>query len=66
MKKTLTKSAPALIGMHPGITGNVSGITGDVSGITGNVSGIRGDLDACELTQEDRARGVNILDLVIS
>jgi hypothetical protein len=42
----------------------VSGITGDVSGITGNVSGITGNLDRCEISEEDRIKGVNISDLI--
>jgi hypothetical protein len=44
-------------GCHSRIVGNVTGITGDVTGISG-------DVDACGLTPEDRARGVNIYELV--
>ena len=61
-----------------GISGNVSGITGDVSGITGYVSGIwgnvtnitgdvtniTGNLDDCEITEEERKKGVNINELI--
>ena len=39
-------------------------LTGNVSGLRGGVSGLRGDIDLCELTDEDRARGVNIRFLV--
>ena len=54
------------------LTGDVSGLTGnvrwllrgDVSGLTGNVSGLRGDVDKCEITSEDREKGVSISDLV--
>lgn len=76
MKKNLRKSF--LYGNHEGINGDesriygdCSRIFGDVSGIKGNVSGVKGDcsaihgyLDRCEISEEDRKRGVNILDLV--
>ena len=39
-------------------------LTGDVSWLTGNVSGLRGDVDKCEITSEDREKGVSISDLV--
>ena len=44
MKKALTKTIGKITGMHPGIRGNVSGI--------------RGDVDACEITAEERTNGV--------
>ena len=61
-----------LRGNVSGLTGNVSGLRGDVSGLTGNVSGLRGnvswllrgDVDKCEITSEDREKGVSISDLV--
>ena len=62
MKKTLIKTSIA--GDATWLRGDVSGLTGDVSGLTGNVTGLTGDVDACELTDEDRARGVNIQDLI--
>ena len=46
------------------LTGNVSGLWGDVSGLWGDVSGLWGDVDLCELTDEERAREVNIRFLV--
>jgi hypothetical protein len=33
-------------------------------GVTGDLSGVRGDLDACEITEEDRNRGIDIKDLI--
>lgn len=53
-----------VLGAHDKISGDVSRIRGDVSGITGDVSGITGDLDDCEITEEDREKGINIKDLV--
>lgn len=47
-----------------GISGNVSGISGNVTGISGDVSGISGNVDDCELTAEDRKKGVDIQELV--
>lgn len=47
-----------------GIVGDVSGLRGDVSGIFGDATGIQGDLDDCELTDEERKRGVDIEALI--
>lgn len=54
-----------------GVTGNLSGITGDLygirgnlTGITGNLTGISGDIDDCEITDEERAKGVHIEQLI--
>ena len=78
MKKALKKDKPywgdltGITGDLTGIRGNLSGITGDLTRITGNLSGIRGDLsgitgniDECELTPEDREKGIRIQDLII-
>jgi len=48
-----------------GIRGNFSGLSGDCSGIRGNCSGFSGDLDSCEITEEERKQGINIIDLLI-
>ena len=48
----------------PGIRGNLTDISGDLSGIFGDITGIFGDLTDCELTEEDRKKGVNIKDLI--
>jgi hypothetical protein len=47
-----------------GISGDISGISGDISGISGVISGISGDIDKAEITEEERDKGVNILDLI--
>jgi hypothetical protein len=47
-----------------GIMGNLSGIIGDLTGIRGDLTGVSGDLYTCELTAEDRKRGVRVEDLV--
>lgn len=46
------------------LKGNVMGLTGDVTGLHGDVTGIRGDIDSCELTQEEREKGVDVASLV--
>ena len=80
MKKTLTKiknevyyyeGDKKIMGAHSditgdisSITGSVSGIRGDISSIRGDVSGLRGDVDDCEITEEDRKKGIDIKDLI--
>ena len=54
-----------LKGEVSGLRGNVvSGLRGDVSGLRGEVSGLRGNVDTCEITDEERKIGVDILQLV--
>ena len=55
-----------IIGNVSGIRGNVSGIRGDVSCINGDVSGIRGNLDKCNITDDEREKGIDINDLIES
>ena len=64
MKKVLKKIVSRLTGDVSGLTGDVSGLTGNVSGLTGDVSGLTGDIDECEISEEDRNKEINILDLV--
>jgi hypothetical protein len=45
---------------------NASNIRGDCTGIFGNCTGVSGDLDQCELTEEDRVRGVDIRKLIVN
>ena len=47
------------------ITGDLSGITGNLTGIRGDLSGIYGNLDNCEITQEDRDRGIDVSELIV-
>jgi len=46
------------------VSGNLSGIRGNLSGISGDLSGVRGDLSKCDITNEDREKGINIEDLI--
>ena len=53
--------------IHPELRGNLSGLWGDLSGLCGVIpAGARGSLDACELTDDERAAVVNIADLIAS
>jgi hypothetical protein len=44
--------------------GDLTGVRGDLTGVCGDLSGVCGDVDECELTTEDRAKGVDIDDLI--
>jgi len=46
------------------LSGDTSQLTGDYSNLTGNCSGLSGDLDAAEITDEERAAGVDIRSLI--
>ena len=47
------------------LSGDVTGLSGYVTGLSGNVSGLRGNIDLCELSDEERAIGVVITDLLV-
>ena len=47
-----------------GLRGNVTGLSGDVSGLRGNVTGLSGNLDDCEITDEDRKKGIDVNELI--
>lgn len=60
----LKRVGPELTGMHSGLRGNCIGLFGDCSGLSGDCSWLFGDLDACGITNEMRANGVDIESLV--
>jgi hypothetical protein len=43
----------------------LSGVTGNLTGVTGNLTGVGGNIDACELTEKDRKKGVKVSDLIL-
>ena len=49
-----------------GVSGDLSGVRGNLSGVRGDLTGVRGDLTDCAITDEDRAAGVDINDLIDS
>lgn len=73
MKKALRKSQTAcwhfvkgkkFDGYHDNLTGDVSDLRGDVSGLSGYVSDLRGDIDDCNLSGYERAKGIDVADLI--
>ena len=46
------------------VYGDLTSISGDLTDIIGNLTGVRGDLDTCEITAEDRAKGIRIEELI--
>ena len=40
-------------------------ISGAPSGLIGDVSGLSGDIDSCEISDEDRLRGIDISEIVL-
>ena len=55
MKKMLVKSF---------LRGDVTDLRGDVTDLRGTVSGLRGDVDECEITDEEREKGIDVNDLI--
>ena len=53
-----------MIGNCSGLYGNCSGLYGDCTGLYGNCSGLYGDLYECDITDEDRKKGIDIAELV--
>ncbi len=71
MRAKLTTEAAPVDGVHSRLTGNLSGLwghcaglRGNCTGLTGDCSGLTGDLDECEITDEDRVRGIDVRTLV--
>ena len=79
MKKALTKTQSLyyvvnglrvegphsdLRGDCSGLSGNCSDLSGNCSGLGGDCSGLGGDLDECEITEEERATGIDVEELV--
>ena len=62
--KLVRTAKPALTGRHPDLSGDCSGLSGDCSDLSGDCSDLSGDLDACGITAEDRAAGVDIASLI--
>lgn len=52
-------------GQNQDMNGDCSDLWGDCSGLSGSCSGLSGNLDNCEITEEDREKGIHIRDLVL-
>ena len=75
MKKALTKSNNNLYhykdlikteGKNEYMYGDCTWLRGDCSGLRGDCTWLRGDFDNCDLTKEDRIKGVEIKDLIVN
>jgi hypothetical protein len=44
--------------------GDCSGLVGDCTGLYGDCTSLRGDLYECDITDEDRKKGIDIAELV--
>ena len=53
-----------MIGNCTGLSGNCSGLYGNCTRLNGNCTGLRGDLYECDITDEDRKKGIDIAELV--
>ena len=60
----LNGNCTGLRGDCTGLSGDCSGLYGDCSGLRGDCSGLRGDLYECDITDEDRKKGIDIAVLV--
>lgn len=71
---------PHLTGHIGGLTGNIGGLTGhinkdlvgeinrdltgNIGGLTGEISGLVGNIGECEIADEDRAAGIDVMVLI--
>ena len=53
-----------LVGDCTGLAGDCSGLFGDCTGVYGNCVGVWGNFYECNLTKEDREKGINIRELI--
>ena len=53
-----------MIGNCTGLYGNCTGLYGNCTGLRGDCTGLRGDLYECDITDEDRKKGIDIAELV--
>lgn len=65
MKRLLERRMPIKMLINAeNIFGNIIYIYGNASKIEGDASGIGGDVDTCEISSEERLRGVYIEELI--
>ena len=48
----------------PDVWGNLTDVWGNLSNVWGDLSNVWGDLDDCEITAEDREKGIDINTLI--
>ena len=60
----LSGDCTGLSGNCTGLSGDCSGLSGNCTGLRGDCSGLSGDLDDCNLSYEEREKGINVDDLI--
>ena len=60
----LSGDCSGLSGNCTGLSGDCTRLNGNCSGLRGNFTGLSGDLDECDITDEDREKGIDIDELV--
>jgi len=60
----LNGNCTGLSGDCTGLSGDCSGLYGNCTSLNGNCTGLRGDLYECDITDEDRKKGIDIAVLV--
>ena len=60
----LNGNCTGLSGDCTGLCGDCSGLYGNCTSLNGNCTGLRGDLYECDITDEDRKKGIDIAVLV--
>ena len=53
-----------MIGDCTGLSGDCTRLNGNCTGLSGDCTGLRGDLYECDITDEDRKKGIDIAELV--
>ncbi len=61
---SLRGKCTGLSGDCSGLRGDCSGLNGDCTRLNGNCSGLYGNLYECDITDEDRKKGIDIAELV--
>jgi len=66
MKRLLTKKNKPIYHYKDGVRvdGAPESVSGDLLGITGDLTGVSGNLNNCEITNKERAKGIDIEDLI--
>ena len=60
----MTGNCSDLRGDCSGLRGDCSDLRGNCSGLRGDCSGLWGDIDRCQLSVDDRNKGVSITNLI--
>jgi hypothetical protein len=62
-KNKIEGKNPSMRGYCTGLSGDCTGLRGYCTGLSGDCTGLSGDIDSCELTEEERKKGIDIQNL---